>query len=161
MSKKIILATTVIVSAFLLSACGNNDGSAAAASNKPPQGGGNKMSMAPATPPALTDEQTAQLKAGEAAHKPTTLTFTVVGGNFFYVPTQIKVKKGDTVKIIFQDSGGVHNFNIDEYNVKIKTLHTGDSDTAQFVADKTGTFQYYCAIGEHRKLGQQGNLIVE
>lgn len=119
------------------------------------------FSMEPVTPPALTEEQNAQLKAGEAAHKPETLTFTVVGGNFFYVPSEIKVKKGDTVKIIFQNSGGTHNFNLEAFGIKSKTIKTGETDTVQFVADKIGTFEYYCSIGQHRKMGQKGNLIVE
>lgn len=118
-------------------------------------------SMAPVTPPELTEEQKLQLKAGEQAHKPAILTFTVVGGKFFYVPNQIKVKKGDTVKIVFQNSGGMHNFVLDEFNIKGKTITTGETDSIEFIADKVGTFQYYCSVGQHRKLGQQGTLIVE
>lgn len=166
MRNKQVLTIAILISAFLLAGCGietakapsgNGDIPADTNGNAKPAGG----MMAPATPPAVTDEQSIELKAGEEDHKPTTLTFTVVGGNFFYVPNQIKVKKDDTVKIIFQNSGGTHNFNLDEFNVKSKTIKTGETDTVQFVADKAGTFQYYCAIGSHRKLGQQGNLIVE
>lgn len=154
-TNKILLAA-VLASSLLLVACNSDATPTVDVKEKAPA-----MSMAPVPAPALTAEQTAQLKAGEAKHKATTLAFTVVGGNFFYTPSQIKVKKGDTVKVVFQNSGGVHNFNLDEFGIKGKTIKTGETDIQEFVADKVGTFQYYCSIGKHRKMGQQGNLIVE
>lgn len=117
--------------------------------------------MKPVTPPALTETQKAELKAGEEAHKPKELTFHVNGGNFYYVPNVIKVKKGDKVKIIFQNDGGYHNFALDEFKIKIDPINTGASSTIEFVADKTGTFEYYCSVGQHRQMGQKGQLIVE
>jgi plastocyanin len=29
------------------------------------------------------------------------------------------------------------------------------------VADKKGTFEYYCSVGQHRALGMKGKLVVE
>jgi nitrite reductase (NO-forming) len=55
----------------------------------------------------------------------------------------------------------MHNFNIDEFNVKSDTVKAGDSTVIEFVADKTGTFEYYCSVAQHRTLGQVGKLIVE
>ena len=31
----------------------------------------------------------------------------------------------------------------------------------EFTVDKTGTFEYYCSVGQHRANGMVGNLIVE
>lgn len=39
-----------------------------------------------------------------------------------------------------------HNFNIDEFNVHTKNLRPSESQTITIVADKTGTFEYYCTI---------------
>jgi plastocyanin len=117
--------------------------------------------MKPVTPPELTDEQKVELKAGEMAHKPKELTFHVNGGNFYFVPNMMKVKKGDRVKIIFENDGGFHNFVLDEFKVKIDPINTGASSTIEFVADKAGTFEYYCSVGKHREMGQKGQLIVE
>lgn len=88
-------------------------------------------------------------------------TFTVEGGDFFFKPNTIKVKKGDTVKIIFQSSAGQHDFVIDEFKVRTKLIRSGESETVEFVADKTGSFEYYCSVAQHRKLGMKGTLIVE
>lgn len=86
--------------------------------------------------------------------------FTVLGGNFYFKPNSIKVKEGDKVTINFKNDGGMHNFVIDEFNVKSKTTQTG-TEQITFIASKKGTFEYYCSIGEHRQMGMKGNLIVE
>ncbi|MEO5927721.1 MAG: plastocyanin/azurin family copper-binding protein [Patescibacteria group bacterium] len=122
---------------------------------------GTKMGMKQSPPPEMTTDQEAELKAGEAEHKPGELTFHIKGGSFFYVPNQIKVKKGDKVKIVFENVGGMHNINIDEYNVKSDTVQTDGETTVEFTADKAGSFEYYCAVGQHRAMGQKGMLVVE
>lgn len=86
---------------------------------------------------------------------------TVVGSSFRFSPNEIRVKKGDVVTIVFQNSGGLHDFVIDEFNVKTKQISGGESETVTFTADKTGTFEYYCSVGNHRQMGMKGNLIVE
>jgi plastocyanin len=86
---------------------------------------------------------------------------TVTGANFKFTPSTITVKKGDTVRVTFKSSGGFHDFVIDEYDVQTKMVDTGLSDTVEFVADKAGTFEYYCSVGNHRQMGMVGKLIVQ
>ncbi len=90
-----------------------------------------------------------------------TKKITVTGSNFKFDPSEIRVKKGDIVTINFQNSGGNHDFVIDEFNVKTKVIAGGESDSVTFTADKVGTFEYYCSVGNHRAMGMKGNLIVE
>lgn len=87
--------------------------------------------------------------------------FTVTGSNFKFEPSELKVNKGDNVKITFQNSGGTHDFVIDELNAKTKRIGSGEQDTIEFVADKTGTFEFYCSVGKHREMGMKGTLTVE
>ena len=126
-----------------------------------PPSGMPAMNMEPTTTPALTDEQNAELAAGAAAHVPTKLTFDVHGGSFYFVPNMIRVKKGDTVTINFHNDGGFHDWTLDEFGVKIAHVATGAVGSATFVADKAGSFEYYCSVGHHRELGQKGTIIVE
>ena len=86
--------------------------------------------------------------------------FTVVGTNFSFDPGTISVKKGDTVKITFKNSGGMHDWRVDEYGAATKVISTGDEETITFVANKTGSFEYYCSVGTHRQMGMKGTLIV-
>lgn len=87
--------------------------------------------------------------------------FTVTGSNFSFDPKEIKVKKGDKVRVTFKNQDGFHDFVIDEFNVKTKQIQGGAEETVEFTADKTGTFEYYCSVGKHRQMGMVGNLIVE
>lgn len=96
-----------------------------------------------------------------AAEKGVVKEVIVTGSNFKFQPSTIMVKKGDTVKITFKNSGGFHNFTIDEFNVATKQIGTGSEATVQFTADKVGTFEYYCSVGNHRQMGMRGQLIVQ
>ncbi len=55
------------------------------------------------------------------------------------------------------DSGSKHNINIDEFNVHSRDLGYFESQEITFVANKSGTFSYYCSIHPEMK----GNIIVE
>lgn len=55
------------------------------------------------------------------------------------------------------DSGSKHNINIDEFKVHSRDLGYFESQTFTFVADKSGTFNYYCSIHPEMK----GNVIVD
>lgn len=87
--------------------------------------------------------------------------FTVTGTPFEFSMKEIRVAKGDTVRIVFKNEKGTHDWNIDEFNAATKVIKTGEQDIVEFVADKSGTFEYYCSVGNHRELGMVGNLIVE
>ncbi len=90
----------------------------------------------------------------------TTKTFKITGSNFSFDPKQITVKKGDTVKITFVNTNGVHDFKIDAFNAATKQISAGQQETITFIADKTGTFQYYCSVGNHKTMGMVGTLTV-
>ncbi len=85
----------------------------------------------------------------------------IEGANFKFSPNEIRVNKGDMVKINFTNKEGFHDFVLDEFNVKIPPINAGETATVKFTADKSGTFEYYCSIGNHRIMGMKGNLIVE
>ncbi|HLC87555.1 MAG TPA: cupredoxin domain-containing protein [Patescibacteria group bacterium] len=87
--------------------------------------------------------------------------FTITGSNFKFDIPEIRVNKGDNVKITFKNSEGFHNFAIDEFNVATTQVKGPSEETVTFTADKAGTFEYYCAVGNHRAMGMKGKLIVE
>ena len=85
----------------------------------------------------------------------------IEGGNFYFQPNEIKVKKGENVKIILHSVEGIHDFVIDEFSVATTKVSTGQIAEVTFTPDKTGTFEFYCSIGNHRQMGMKGNLVVE
>ena len=86
--------------------------------------------------------------------------FSVDAAPFSFTPSTMTVNKGDTVKITVKNTKGTHDLKIDEFNTATRILNAGESETITFVADKTGTFEYYCSVGNHRAMGMVGKLIV-
>lgn len=117
----------------------------------------------PATQQTQTNETPTEAASptAEVMTKGETKTFTVSGKSFSLTPNQIRVKKGDTVKITFQNTGGFHDFTLDAFNVKTPQIQAGQTADVEFVADKAGTFEFYCSVGNHRAQGMKGSLIVE
>ena len=86
--------------------------------------------------------------------------FIVTGGNFTFSPATRTVKKGDTVRVVFKNDEGFHDFVLDEFDVATKQIQGGSEETVEFVADKAGSFEYYCSVGKHRDMGMKGILTV-
>lgn len=56
-----------------------------------------------------------------------------------------------------QETHSKHNLNIDAFNVHTRDLGYFESQTITFIADKTGTFEYYCSLHPEMK----GQIIVK
>lgn len=89
------------------------------------------------------------------------VSFNISGSNFAFSKTEMRVKKGDTVTVNFDSESGFHNWTVDAYDAATTQVNTGGSTSVTFVADQTGTFEYYCGVGNHRAQGMVGTLIVE
>ena len=70
----------------------------------------------------------------------------------------IIVAKGNLVQIHLineeknlKDEPSKHNLNIDEFNVHTKELSYFQTDSVLFLADKAGTFEYYCSVHSDMK----------
>lgn len=81
--------------------------------------------------------------------------------NYGYSETELRVKEGDTVTIQLTNSDGFHDWVVDEFGAATEKIQAGGNTSVTFVADKKGTFEYYCSVGAHRAQGMVGNLIVE
>lgn len=101
------------------------------------------------------------MKPTGAMMKSETKTFDIDASSFKFSVNEIKVKKGDKVKINLSVKDGLHDWVLDEFDAKTERGNTGETVSAEFTADKTGTFEYYCSVGKHRAMGMVGKLIVE
>lgn len=108
---------------------------------------------------AMTETSTAT-ESSMAMEDSTVKTFNIEAGSFYYKPNVINVKKGDKVKIVMHSNDMMHDFNIDELNVKLPVTKSGETNTVEFTADTAGTFEFYCSIGQHRAQGQVGTITV-
>jgi plastocyanin len=85
----------------------------------------------------------------------------LTGANFRFSKGEIRVKQGDIVQINFTAGDMQHDWVVDEFNARTAIVPAGQSTSVTFVADKKGTFEYYCSVGQHRANGMVGTLIVE
>lgn len=111
--------------------------------------------------PATNSGTGVNVNAGASVSTGAVKEFTVTGTNFAFAPAAMTVKQGDTVRITFVNGGGTHDFVIDEFNARTKVIQGGATETIEFVADKTGSFEYYCSVGQHREMGMKGTLTVQ
>lgn len=87
---------------------------------------------------------------------------SVEGEEFGFSPSGITVSEGETVRVTFTNVGTFpHNFVIDELGVATETIQPGETDTVEFTANESGTFAFYCSVGNHREQGMEGDLEVE
>ena len=122
---------------------------------------------------AETDEQTESEVTGEevgnedavsvadSQEAGTALEFTIDSFNFGYSTEEIRVPVGTEVTINLTNSDGFHDWVVDEFDVATEKISTGETTSITFVADTSGTYEFYCSVGNHRAQGMVGNLIVE
>lgn len=100
---------------------------------------------------------TQEAETGEQAKE-----ISVEGSEFKFTPNTLSVKKGEKVKLAFKNAGSFpHNVTVNELNVSTNTIGGGETDSVEFTADKTGTFEMYCSVGNHRQRGMVGKVSVE
>lgn len=112
------------------------------------------------TQPTQVEESTGEASPAADA-KGEVKEFTVDGKNFSISPAQMRVNEGDTVRIVFNNTQGFHDWGLDEFDAKTAQIQAGKSETIEFVADKKGSYEYYCSVGNHKEMGMKGILTVE
>ena len=166
MSVKIILGAVIAIVAIAGIVWFGNDEGSMSATESPTVSVSPDSTSSPQASVSPTGSPTGSPQ-GTATKTPTPIisvgikTFNVTGVAFSFTPTEIRVKKGDTVRIVFKNNQGNHDWTIDEFNARTPVIGAGSTATVQFVANKTGSFEYYCSVGNHRQLGMKGTLIVE
>jgi len=87
--------------------------------------------------------------------------FTMVAKRWDFEPSTITVNEGDTVRLIINSIDVAHGFAISTFGVN-ERLNAGETVTVEFVADRKGTFSFFCSVfcGSGHG-GMRGSLIVE
>lgn len=89
-----------------------------------------------------------------------TKEFDITASNWKFEPSLIEVNLGDKVELHLQSTQGTHGFTIMSFGVS-ETLTPGEDIHVEFIADRTGTFSFFCHIpcGQGHG-GMNGKLIV-
>ncbi len=78
---------------------------------------------------------------------------------FEFLPSEIKVNKGDKVKLTITATDVPHTFALVAYGID-EELPVGQDVIVEFTADKEGTFTFTCGVPGHEGSGMKGKLIV-
>ncbi len=87
--------------------------------------------------------------------------FQIEGDNYRFVPNELKINKGEKVRIILINKDGFHDMKINAFNIESKRIQKGNTDTIRFTANKQGTFEFFCTVHEHLLRGMKGKLVIE
>ncbi len=102
----------------------------------------------------------AQEKVDLSADGPGIKEIKVTNQGFTFIPAEIVVKKGDTVRLTYENGGGFHDWVLDEFGAATAKMPGGKSQTVEFSADTAGSFEFYCSVGNHRAMGMWGRFTV-
>ena len=87
--------------------------------------------------------------------------FSMTAKQWSFEPSEIKVKKGDQVKLTIKSIDVSHGFNLPDFNVDSQ-LEPNKETVVEFTADRTGTFTFFCNVfcgSGHSSMA--GTLVVE
>lgn len=93
----------------------------------------------------------------------TDVTNNPVEGFYKFRPGTFGAKVGETLNITLKSAIGnqnPHNLVIDQLSVRIPNVNAGETKNTTVKLDKAGSYEYYCAVGNHRTLGMRGTLTV-
>ncbi len=74
------------------------------------------------------------------------IVIRMVARQFEYEPQNVTVPYGAKVTFILTSEDVIHGFHIDEYNIHDVQIQNGEETKVSFVADKRGSFIFYCDI---------------
>ncbi len=114
-----------------------------------------------------TSEPAAQTPSSSGSQTESTVSkksLNVNSYSFGYSTNTINVNPGDQVTLKLTNSGGKHDWVIDEISgARTKIINGGQSDTITFTIPQSAagkTYKFYCSVGNHRALGMEGNLVI-
>lgn len=92
------------------------------------------------------------------------IDYTIDMSEFKYSVQLIEGTPGQTLTIKLNSVSGSHDFVIDAFNVNSGIVNEGKSKTVKIVIPedaKTGEYEFYCSVMNHRELGLVGVLRVK
>lgn len=134
MQKRTLQVSFIALTAFLLVGCSHTTKESS--------------SLNAESAPAATDvdaSKTITTQNNNTTLAPQIRTITMTARQFSFEPSSIEVNEGDTVKLSVTSVDTTHGFRLPEFGVSL-TLRPNQTSTAEFVANKKGTFPFSCSV---------------
>ncbi len=72
--------------------------------------------------------------------------FSIEAYQFGFEPSTITIKKGERVKLTFSSKDVEHGVSLPDFEKVTRKFGKGQTQSVEFVADKSGTFDYMCNV---------------
>jgi len=115
----------------------------------------------PTTTPTIQPTGQATSTPSPSATQGAVKEFTMTAKQWSFEPSEIRVSKGDIVKLKIKSVDVEHGFKLPDFGVDAN-LQPGQEVTVEFTADKAGTFTFSCNVfcgSGHSEM--EGTLIVD
>ncbi len=124
--KKMLIFVLLVGVVFLVSACATGSGSSVSVSSE------------------SIDSSSASTDYGSYSGE--LKVFRINAFRYAFDPDVIEVNQGDKVRIIAKSLDGAHGFAIPDFGVNLYLDGSGEEQVAEFVADRKGSFPFYCSV---------------
>ncbi|HIH20510.1 TPA: hypothetical protein HA244_04555 [Candidatus Micrarchaeota archaeon] len=158
LNKFSVLSLFFLLSAsFLLAGCTSSPNATVTPAPSASPIASGTVGASPSVPPGSTPSvgQSPSPAANE------TKEFSIVARQFSFTPSEIRVSKGDKVRLTIDSVDTTHGFSLPDFGISA-TLAPGKQTVIEFVASKAGTFAFSCNVfcgSGHSEMS--GSLIVE
>lgn len=121
--------------------------------------GGNSTGTQNSEPSSLSDSSVSDAPASSS--EPQVKSFSMTARQWEFIPGTITVNEGDRVLLSITSVDVAHGFALKQFGVSVK-LEPGKTETVEFVADKKGTYSFFCNVlcGSGHG-GMRGTLVVQ
>ena len=82
----------------------------------------------------------------------------ISASKYEFKPRELKLKAGQPILVVLTSTGGTHSFHVDALNVHSAEAGDDKPINLEFTADRPGTYEFYCAHGDHKEKGMTGRL---
>jgi plastocyanin len=82
----------------------------------------------------------------------------VVASKAGFQPRLLRLRKGETVRLLLRTADGEHCFAVDAFRIE-KRIVPGRATVLDLTPDRTGTFPFYCCLDSDRE-AERGRLVV-
>lgn len=84
----------------------------------------------------------------------------VIGREFSFTPTEVRLRAGDTVNVLFENRGHMfHTLTVGGLGLDLRA-NGGDEIAGSFRAERAGTYPFLCAVPGHADAGMRGTVTV-
>lgn len=147
----VVIIALVLLGGFFLFNSGSNS----------PSSNGGGIVVDSSKDSQVVEETNDETTTDQTPTSPETKEFNVIAKQWTFLPNTITVNEGDTVILNIESIDVSHGFALPTFGVS-EFLSPGNTVKVEFIADKAGTFSFFCNVScgvGHS--GMRGTLVVQ